>query len=76
MWEEMEHLLVGPFALIEIIRILGESREVNDTEVTAAGGKSVGRGFADIVESRPNKLSAHEVVMLHYIPCLLVGRAP
>ena len=76
MREKVQHLLVGPLALIHIISILGESSEVNDTEVTAACGESIGCGFADIVESCPYKLSSHEVIVFHHIPCLLMSRTP
>src|SRR5574344_2634251 len=53
--EEMKHPLpVIPLTLIHIVHILGETRQIDDAEITAAGWESVRSGFADIVETRPD----------------------
>ena len=76
MGEEVQHRLLGPLALIHVIGVLGEAREVDDAEVTASCREAVGRGLADVVPARPDILSADEGVMLHHVPGLFVGRTP
>ena len=74
--EEMEHILVSPLALVHIVTILWQTSEVDDTEVAATCRIRIRSRLADIVEARPDKLSAHKVVVLNHIPCFLVGTAP
>ena len=74
--EEVQHGLLCPLALIHIIGILGETGEVDDAEVTRACRESVGSGFTDIVETRPDILTTHEVVVFHHIPSLLMRTRP
>ena len=76
MGEEVQHGLLCPLALIHIIGILGETGEVDDAEVTRACRESVGSGFTDIVETRPDILTTHEVVVFHHIPSLLMRTRP
>ena len=76
MREEMEHILAGPLALIHIITVLRKTRQVDDAEITAACRISVRRRFSDVIETGPDKLASHKVVMLHHIPGFLVGTAP
>ena len=72
----MEHLLLRPLTLIHIVAVLRETSEVDDTEVTAAGWKSVRSWLTYIVEASPDELTAHEVIMLHHIPSFLVRTTP
>ena len=74
--EQIEHRLVGPFALVHIINILRQSGQVDDTKIAAAGGETVRRRLTDIVETRPDKLSADIRCMLYHIPRLFVCRTP
>ena len=76
MGEEVEHGLLRPLALIHVIAILGEAREVDDAEIRAARRETVRRRLSEVIEARPDILSAHVRAMLHYIPRLFVGRAP
>ena len=74
--EEVQHRFLCPLTLIHIIGILGETCEVDDAEVTRACRESVGSRFTDIVETCPDILSTHKVVVLHYIPSLLMRTRP
>ena len=75
--EKMEHVnIVAPVALIHIIDIFWETGEVDDAEIRAACGPSVGGRFAEIVETGPDELAADKVIVLGVGHGMLVGRAP
>ena len=74
--EEVQHGLVGPLALIHIVGVLGEACQVDDAEITTPGGIGIRCGFADIIETCPDELSTHKIVVLHHVPCLLMRAAP
>ena len=76
MGEQVQHGFLRPLALIHIVGILGEARQVDDAEVARACRESVGRRLADIVEACPDILSADERVVLHHVPGLLMGTRP
>ena len=74
--EEMQHRRRGPLALIHVVGVLGEACQVDDTKIGTACRESVGRGFTDVVPTRPDILSTNVGRMLHHIPCLLMCRTP
>ena len=74
--EEMEHILAGPLTLIHIVTVLRKTRQVDDAEITAACRIGVWRRFSDVIETGPDKLTSHKVVVFHHIPGFLVGTAP
>ena len=77
MREEMKHCLVRtPLALIHVIYVLGNSRQIHDAEERAARGETVRSGLADIIEPGPYKLTHYEVVLLNVAHCALMSRTP
>ena len=76
MREEMKYGLRRPLALIHIIDILWKTSQVDDAEIAAACGKSVGRRLPDIVEARPDELPANERRVLYDVSGCFVCRAP
>ena len=74
--EEMENRLLRPFTLIHIITVLRKTSQVDDAKITAACRIGIRSRFADIVETSPDKLTAHEIIVLHHIPGLFVRTAP
>ena len=71
--EEVQDGLVGPLTLIHIIYILRLTCQIDDTEVTAACREGIGSRLTNIVETCPDKLTAHIGGMLHHIPGLFMG---
>src|SRR4051812_13011159 len=61
--QQMCHRQFGtPVRLIQVVAVLRKSSEIDDAEVAGAGrivAAAVGRGFADVVETCPDKLAAH-----------------
>ena len=76
MREEMKHVLLRPLTLIHKISVLRETCQVDDSEVAASCRISIRSRFSYIIETGPDKLSTHEIIMFHHIPSLLVRAAP
>ena len=74
--KEVEHGLRGPFALIHIIDVLRLAGEVDDAKIAGACREGIRSRLANIVETGPDKLSAHKGAVFHHIPGLLVGAGP
>ena len=58
-------LIRAPNTLVHVINILGESGQIDNAEVAASRGPSIGGRFANVVKTGPNKLPADEVVLLY-----------
>ena len=74
--EKMEHRLVRPLRLIEVIGILRKSGKVDDAEIRAACRPSVRSRLADIVESRPHILPADESIVTNQLYGFLMRVSP
>ena len=74
--KQVQHGLLRPLALVHIVAILGETCQVDDAEVAAAGRETIGRGFAYVVEACPDKLSTNIRRVLHHVPRLFVSARP
>ena len=76
MREKVQHVLVGPLALIHIIYVFRESGKVYDAEIAAVSRESVRSRLADVVPAGPDELSRAERRVLYDFPSLLVRAAP
>ena len=76
MREKMQHRFVSPLTLVKIIGILRKSGKVYNAKVAASSREIKGSGFANIIETRPNKLSRAEGCVFHHIPSSLVSGTP
>src|SRR5262245_5580425 len=76
MRQEMQDWLVCPLALIHVIGVFRESREIDDAKVGTDGGPRIRRRFANVIPPSPNKHARQEVVLLHNLPRLFMGRSP
>ena len=65
-----------PHRLVHIIYILRKSRQIDYSEIGTAGRPTVWDGFANVVETRPNELSADKAVVQNIVERLFVGAAP
>ena len=76
MREEMQHIFLSPLTLIHIIAVFWKTRQIDNAKITATGRISIRSRFTDIIETGPDKLSAHKVVVLHHIPGFFMGTTP
>ena len=76
MREEMKYRSVSPLGLIEIIDILREAGQIDDSEIRASCRPSVWSRLSDVVKSCPYVLSADEGIVTHELQGLFVSITP
>ena len=75
--EDMQDILLRiPFALVHIIYIFRESCQIDDAEIGTSGRPWIRGRLTDIVESRPDILSADEIIEFHVPQSLFLGGSP
>ena len=72
----MQDLSVCPFRLIQVIHILRESSQVDNSEIGTASRPTVRSRFTDIIETGPNLLSADKVIFLYQLQGFFVRTSP
>ncbi|KAA6333605.1 hypothetical protein EZS27_018003 [termite gut metagenome] len=75
MWKQVKHVFVRPFALVHIINIFWETRQINDSKIGATCRVWVGSRLSDIVKARPDIHSTDKIDIFHCLPKMLM-RAP
>ncbi len=74
--EVQQHLVRTPVGLIHVVNILREASQVDNAKVRAACRPTVRSRLTDIIETRPDVLSADKVVVLHMTHSTFVTVAP
>ncbi len=74
---QMQNIFIRtPTALIHIVDILRETRQIDNAKIRTAGRPTERCRLSDIIKSGPYELPHNKFIVLHIAHCTLMGSAP